>query len=170
MCVHACMKVHTVYVSTGTRGEHLLSCANTLHLIPSRQNLSLILEIDWQPGNPSYLSVSTQNSSRVTGRTLALLKRCYFIFNYVYTHVFVQMSAKIRKRPHWISGTGVAGRCEPCDEDDWNWTRLFCKDIRDPSQLNQLSSPRVLSHMGALIQIQVTIIAQQGFFLTKPAF
>lgn len=77
------------------------------------------------------------------------------------------MSAKVRKRPPWISGTGVAGKCEPCD---WNWDLLFCKDIRDPSPLSQLSSPRVLSHMGAMIQIQVTMVAQQGLFPTKLAF
>lgn len=77
------------------------------------------------------------------------------------------MSAKVRKRPPWISGTGVAGKCEPCD---WNWDLLFCKDIRDPSLLSQLSSPRVFSHMSAMFQIQVTMVAQQGLFPTKLAF
>lgn len=78
------------------------------------------------------------------------------------------MSAKVRKKkPPWISGTGVEGKCEPCD---WNWDLLFCKDVRNPSPLSHLSSPRVLPHMGAMIQIQVPMVAQQGALPYKASF
>lgn len=59
-------------MSTETREEDLFSYSNILHLIPLKQNLSLNLELGWQPGNPSDAPVSTHHSNGVIVMIIAL--------------------------------------------------------------------------------------------------
>lgn len=67
VCEHMCVCRHKLPMfGVEIKGGHQVSSSITLHFIPLRKNLSLDLELDWQPASPCDPLVSDPHSTGVT--------------------------------------------------------------------------------------------------------